>query len=450
MNKQNIFCQMAGLVCLVFVGIQPVVAEQSMPVTLEIKTSKTIHSTDRKKLTSSNIALWNQPWELADGDLHQFVRDLDPTLIRIPGGSWANHYYWNGNGVRIGETVLDMSKRKNGRWEVDYSDYAPGFNVEGMNQDPISDEFHGTWDVKQLHDFVEDFDAQAVVTVNVGSGTPEMAAEWVRWANLKNDYSVKYWELGNELEGSWELGHILPDGSKMTGEVYAQRFKEFATAMKAVDPTIKTGGPASSNDRGAFIKETLRDAGDLVDFVSFHTYPVLNRFQAEKDFFDVVYGLKPSLDKFKGWIREYQPDRQDEIEIAVTEWNSQVVENRVTADLMNGLWCTMWVGEMFRNGVTFANQWDMITRTETGGHGLFYFDLFDFEQPGVPQVEMDRQFETFDPPCIRKGQYWALYLWSRYMGDRLVDASVAGSESLYSAVTRSDDALQILLLNYDP
>ena len=415
--------------------------------TLKIDVDRTVHETCRRNLTGSNIALWNQPWELGDSELHDYVRELAPAFIRIPGGSWANHYYWNGNGVRTGESDMNMSKLKDGVWEVDYSGFAPGFNVEGEERLPISDGFHGAWDVKQLHDFVETFGAKAIVTVNLGSGTPEMAAEWVRWANLKNNYNVRYWELGNELEGGWELGHVLPDGSEMTGEAYARRFLEFAKAMKAVDPSIKTGGPASSNDRGAFIKEVLRDAGDEVDFISFHTYPVESRFQKEEDFYANIFELEDATSRLRSWINQYQPDRKDEIELAITEWNSKVVEDRVTADLMNGLWSSIWIGEMFRNGISFANQWDMMTATATGGHGLFYFDQFDFEQPGVPQDEMDRQFESFDPPCIPKAQYWALYLWSRYMGDRLVGSSLLGTENLYSAVTRSDGALQILFVN---
>lgn len=414
--------------------------------TLEIDRSVTIHATSRRNLTGSNIALWNQPWELADSELHEYVRELAPAFIRIPGGSWANHYIWNGNGVRSGDS-FDLSRLKDGVWDIDWSGYAPGFSIEGDERKPVSDNFHGSWDVKQLHDFVEDFGAQAIVTVNVGSGTPQMAAEWVRWANIKNSYNVKYWEIGNELEGRWELGHILPDGTEMTGEIYAQRFREFATAMKAVDPAIKTGGPASSNDKGAFIKETLRDAGDLVDFVSFHSYPVKNRQKSEAEFFDGALTLEPALNRIHGWIAQYQPDRKNEIEVAITEWNSKVVEDRDTADLMNGLWATIWIGEMFSNGVSFANQWDMITATETGGHGLFYFDQFDFEQPGVPQAEMDRQFESFNPPCIPKAQYWALWLWSQCMGDELVQSKLTDAENLYSVVTRSDDGLQILLVN---
>ena len=417
--------------------------------TLEIDADSTVHHTSHRNLVGSNIALWNQTWELGDSDLQRYVKELRPGFIRLPGGSWANHYYWNGNGVRTGESDIDMSKhRPDGTWEVDYSGFAPGFNVEGPDRMPISDGFHGAWDVKQLTEMATNWGAQVVVTVNLGSGTPEMAAEWVRWANKKHHYNIKYWELGNELEGGWELGHILPDGSEMTGEVYAKRFVKFAKAMKAVDPTIKTGGPASSNWRGAFIKELLRDGGDQVDFVSFHTYPVENRIRKEEDFFTRAFDLQQATSKFRGWIEKYQPKRKDQIEIAITEWNSKVVEDRITADLMNGLWCAIWIGEMFRDGISFANQWDVSTNTENGGHGLFYFKQFDFEQPGVPQKEMDRMFQNFDPPCIPKAQYWALYLWSRYMGDRMVSSKIDRGDHLYSAVTRSDDAMQILFVNY--
>lgn len=415
--------------------------------TLDIDSSVVQHSTNRRDLTGSNIALWNQPWELSDPELHAYVRELAPTYVRIPGGSWANHYIWNGNGVNLGGEKFDTSKLKDGQWDIDWSGYAPGFNVKDLDLNLPDDNYHGIWHVKQLHDFVELFDARGIVTVNLGSGAPEIAAEWVRWANKKNNYNIKYWELGNELEGSWELGHILADGTKITGEVYAERFETFAKAMKAVDPSIKTGGPASSNDRGAFIKEVLRDSGELVDFVSFHSYPVKNRHKKEADFFNAVKSLEPAMDRIHGWIEQYQPDRKDEIEIAITEWNSQVVEDRSTADLMNGLWCTMWIGEMFRTGVSFANQWDMITATPTGGHGLFYFDQFDFEQPGVPQDIMDYQFDTFNPDCIPKGQYWALWLWSHWMGDTLVESSLTGSEKLYSAVTKNENGLQILFVN---
>ena len=66
-----------------------------------------------------------------------------------------------------------------------------------------------------------------MVTVNMGSGTPAVAAEWVRWANQTQGYDVRYWEVGNELNGDWELGHRLPTDLHGRHDL-THRFIEFA------------------------------------------------------------------------------------------------------------------------------------------------------------------------------------------------------------------------------
>ena len=66
----------------------------------------------------------------------------------------------------------------------------------------------------------------------------ENAIEWVKYANVKNNYGVKYWEIGNE---NWNNNTATP---KQMAEIVV----EFSRAMKAVDPSIKVG---SSNGRGA-------------------------------------------------------------------------------------------------------------------------------------------------------------------------------------------------------
>jgi len=391
---------------------------------LEIKSKTVIHKTDRHRFLGTNIGLWHEARQLFATDLQYYMRELGPAYLRIPGGSWSDEYYWNGNGVWDGNK-FDYSKLKNGYWQIDYSGYAPGFRVEGAAHTPSSDAFHGNVDVLALHEFVKDKGARAVVTVNFGSGTPQLAAEWVRWANLKKGYGVKYWEIGNELEGGWELGHFLPDGSELTGEKYARRFIEFARAMKAVDPAIKVGGPAAANYNGGFMRELLRDAGDYVDFVSFHTYPVQKQLGSERQVFARAESLAEAVERFRGWIEEYCPARTNEIELAITEWNSKVVEDRDSADLINGLWSAIFVGEMFRCGISFATQWDLLTVTEEGGHGLFQFDM----------------------RCIPKSQYWGMYLWSRFMGDELVWSRLHDVQDAYAAVTRSADGLQIMIVN---
>jgi hypothetical protein len=133
--------------------------------------------------------------------------------------------------------------------------------------------------------------AQAFVTVNYGSGTPEQAAAWVAyynaattntnalgtdskgrnwqtvgyWASIRAaaplatddgynflrvshpaPYGIKYWEIGNECYGNWETDLHGTSGSGLTGTkydpyTYAQAFQAYYTKMLAVDPTIHVG-----------------------------------------------------------------------------------------------------------------------------------------------------------------------------------------------------------------
>ncbi|MGD0262754.1 MAG: alpha-L-arabinofuranosidase [Verrucomicrobiota bacterium] len=93
--------------------------------------------------------------------------------------------------------------------------------------------------------------AQVFFIVNYGSGTPQQAADWARFCNLTNHCYVKYWEVGNEVGGSWEEDDntnspYLPHDPW----TYAQRFTSYYNQMKAVDRTIKIGAVADTTEDG--------------------------------------------------------------------------------------------------------------------------------------------------------------------------------------------------------
>ena len=389
---------------------------------------KTVIATTRdNRLIGGNIALWYEPDQLKNFAQSPYFKQWNPGLLRIPGGSWSDEFFWNGNGVRDGNK-FDLSKRTKSGWKIDYSDYKPGFRV---NADHSISDYHGTVDVKTLHEFIKAHGSDTMVTVNAGMGTPEMAAEWVRWANKKMGYNVKYWEIGNELEGSWELGNTRPDGSKMTAKKYAAIYTQFAKAMKAVDPDIKIGGPTSSNDSITFVEELLKSAGDHVDFVSFHTYPVDSRISKPQDILNQSARISVATEKIRTWLKQYQPKRADEIEIGITEWHVKVHEDVNTGNLLSGLWCSRFVGEMFKNKIDFANEWDTFSTTDHGGgHGLFSEDDTKITTP--------------------RAAYWALWMWANTMGDQLVQSSVTGSADLISYATMDKNTLAIMLFNQSP
>jgi hypothetical protein len=128
-------------------------------------------------------------------------------MMRYPGGSYGDGYHWQTNTVSGGGWV------------------APGTDF---------DSFMGT---------TKSVGAQAMVIANYGSGTPEEAAGWVRYANVTKGYGVKYWEIGNEVFGNgyygadWELDYH----TSKSPTTYANNVVQYVQAMKAVDPTIKIG-----------------------------------------------------------------------------------------------------------------------------------------------------------------------------------------------------------------
>jgi alpha-L-arabinofuranosidase len=403
-------------------------------ITVDINEEDIIAKGDRHRLIGTNIAVWDYATRYFDPKTLELLKEWEPALIRIPGGSWSDAYYWNGHGVTQSRKVkvgrshqidrwIDKNAFSNGKWNVDYSDYAPGFAVKS---DLSADVFHGNFHIKELHDYLENQGgARAVVTVNAGTGTAELAAQWVAWAK-KMDYKVDYWEVGNELEGEWEPGHFLPDGSKMTGEIYAKRFAEFAKAMKKANPEAKIGGATSGSHVGGFTPDMLRLAGEHVDFVSFHHYPTGESLVSDEELFGKIYELDDIVKRYRRWMKTYCPDRHQDMDLGITEWHIKLPEDVQTGDMTGALWTALFVGEMIKTGVDFANQWDLFTQKEEGGHGALHFN--------------GRVIQA-------KSQYWAFWLWAQHMGNEIVSHDIRKNKNLKVIATKDGDDLNIMLVN---
>ena len=435
---------------LLLIIIPLVTRAQDQKYTLKVDNSKVISSYDKYMLLGMNAGVFYEESWLMNLKFQDYVQQINPGIMRIPGGTWSNELYWNGNKVRLSEesyipkkiwdstlkaggnpieVAFDMSRYKNGTWDVDYSGYAPGFRIHDLEHH-LSD-YPGFTDVLFLHKFIRSFGAQGMVTVNMGTGTAEMAAEWVKWTKQRENYArqpfdVKYWEMGNELDGDWELGHFLPDGSKMTGAEYVRRYKQFATAIKKADPTVKVGGSVASNMWLAFVEDLIKDPEAPIDFISFHTYPSHDTLTDLPKMFDAAAMIGGAIDKIRNWLAKYRPEQKDNIEIAITEWNIKVKEDITTVDIRNALWSAMMLGEMAKAGVDIALQWDMFSTTPTGGHGLFNPD---------------------DPEMRPRSQYWAMWMWSRYMGDRMVQTQLEAPGFVRAYSTRDNEYASVMIIN---
>ena len=382
-----------------------------LSVDVSVDAGRIVRTYNRTLLIGSNIALWDRQDRFDDPVIKGWFRELAPAFVRLPGGSWSDITYWNGNGVRERGTQNTDKTRYSakpysewsapwGTWNIDYADYAPSFVVNEKNQ---AAGWHGGVDVKYMHNWARELGARQFAIVNGGLGSPRDAAEWVRWAG-KMGYDVKYWEVGNELGGGWESGHFLPGGKELNGYIYARRYKEFATAMKSADPLARVGIMD-------WVDDVLAYCGELVDFVSIHTYPVLGT-EDDAALFAITGNVAKDLTAVRASITKYQPARASAIDIGYTEWNMG------WADLRGALWHAIWIGETFRQGATYSMQWD----------------FFHMIEP--------------DPKVLkRRSIYWAHWLWRNKMGDTLLESRASGADPVTFYSTKTDKGLAIMMAN---
>ncbi len=186
--------------------------------------------------TNASVETWNQPAET-------LLSQMNATLLRYPGGSWAESYHW-ADGVG---PLLSRGEEH-------------GYPV-----------LFGTQEYLEL---CEALGAEPQIIVNVltgGTATqtgPEEAAAWVHYVNQTGLTSTKtgkplptatYWEIGNE------------DYSFMSAGAYAQAAAAYIVAMKAVDPTIKVGIPLyTPTDWSTQVVQSLASAGVVPDFAISH------------------------------------------------------------------------------------------------------------------------------------------------------------------------------------
>ena len=142
-----------------------------------------------------------------DPDAVRLAKEMNTPLVRF-GGNFTSSYHWT-------DGIGPRDKRRN---TINNSWGIPEYNSFG------TDEFL---------DFCRQIGAQPQVALNLGSGTPEEAAAWVRYVDEHwTQNSGLLWELGNELWGNWNLAWP-------THDQLAVRTKAFSDAIHAVDPAAR-------------------------------------------------------------------------------------------------------------------------------------------------------------------------------------------------------------------
>ncbi len=191
-------------------------------------------------------------------DVLQAAKDLKVSITRYPGGNFVSNYHWEDG---VGPNRIPRMELAWARLET---------NQFGTNE---------------FINFARKLGTEPYFAVNMGTGTIEEAQRWVEYTNVKEGsyyaelrkkhgypepHNIKYWSLGNEMDGFWQMGH-------MNAEDYSKKAREAAKLMRLTDPTIKLIAAGSSNyrptaDPNEWNATILKELKDVVDYLAIHIY----------------------------------------------------------------------------------------------------------------------------------------------------------------------------------
>jgi alpha-L-arabinofuranosidase len=239
-------------------------------------------------------------------DVMEAVKKLGVSILRYPGGNFSSGYDWkDGIGPKDQRPV---------RAELAWNDLES--NRFG------TDEFLR---------YCERIGAQPYICINGGLGTVDDARHWVEYTNesrhtywadqrRKNGrdepYKVKYWGLGNEIDGPWQLGH-------KNAEEYAKFAVEAGKAMRLVDNSIALVASGSSNYGGdwqGWNRTVINALRGQADYIALHTY-----IQNRDDDFEKFMGWSQTIDRYiettAASIKAAEQPGARPMYIAYDEWN---------------------------------------------------------------------------------------------------------------------------------
>jgi alpha-N-arabinofuranosidase len=244
--------------------------------------------------------------------------------VRWPGGCFADEYHWrNGIGPHRAVTL-------NPNW---------GGVVEP-----------NTFGTHEYMDFLDQIGAEAYLSVNVGSGTPQEAAEWLEYLTTIQattlakqraanghpaPYKIAYLGIGNE---SWDCGgNMSPDYYLSQLKIYSRFVRNFNPAQQGKDQMLKIAvGPGGNEPRFIEWTESIMKAWQNHQWswdlqgLSLHNYTVVrwdNKFASvnfgESDYAQILKStleMEDLVSKYSGIMDKYDP--QKKIALVVDEWGS--------------------------------------------------------------------------------------------------------------------------------
>ena len=259
-------------------------------------------------------------------DVLALVRELGVTIIRYPGGNFVSGYNWEDG---VGPQAA-RPKRLDLAWASTET------NAFGTNE---------------FIDWCRAASVEPMLAVNLGTRGPDAARNMLEycnhpggthWSDLRRahgwdaPHGVKFWCLGNEMDGPWQM-------EAKTATRYGEVARETAKLMRWTDPFIELAACGSSGRNmptfGRWETDVLEECFDEVEHISLHLY--LNNYKSDtraflaaSDFMDAFIEEVAAIADAVA-ARRRSPKR---IKLSLDEWNVWYRNRRHRADQVRPGW----------------------------------------------------------------------------------------------------------------
>ncbi len=372
------------------------------------------------------------------------ITNLHPHIIRFPGGSTSDVYFWN---AQEGARPVDVPEMITDEFGVKKN---PGYIYGKSN-------LNWQCNLDNYYSMLLQTNNKGIITINYGyarygTGTDpvaaaaHLAADWVRYDNGR----TKLWEIGNENFGSWEWGYRIDpalnkDGQPeyITGALYAQHFKVFADSMhKAaaeVGSTIHIGAVVfdnaateswQTNTVKTWNTGLMTGINNKADFYVVHNY--FTPYDQNSNASVVLSSALTVPQAMIDYVTQALQGNGAVIKpIAMDEWNMWAKDSKQQVSNTSGVFAVLVMGEAIKNKYGMAARWDLLNGWDNGNdHGLFSAG----DEPGISK---------WNP----RPSFYYMYFFQKLLGDRMVTSSVAGSTVKAYASTWSSGQLNVTVVN---
>ncbi|MDO5538856.1 MAG: alpha-L-arabinofuranosidase C-terminal domain-containing protein [Eubacteriales bacterium] len=336
-------------------------------------------------------------------DVLEAMKKIKVPVLRWPGGCFVSSYHWKD---AVGEKRVPL--------------FDKAWRVEEPN----------TFGTDEYINMCRKVGCEPYICTNAGTGTAEEMSDWVEYCNLPCEgqyakwrienghpepYGVKYWSIGNENYGFWEIG-------AKSCEEWGRLVAESAKMIKHVDPRTELSAAALTDVE--WNMNLLKSSGMFLNWISIHDY--WDPIHETNDFADydacMAYteDIGISVKKVRGLLEALGLEKK--IKIAYDEWNLRQWYHPNVHSVVQGVTKEEYLYPRDKNDIN--SQYTMADAIFTAcflnmcNRNCDIIGMANF----APIVNTRGCIYTYEDGIVLRSTYHVFDLYVNYLGDVVLDS----------------------------